>query len=215
MFRFAALVPVCLVAALAAGCAPGKAGIEKSIRDEMKSSLGVEITKVDLDKQADGTFSGTATAANGDTYDVTTSPPKGGKVEWKAVVAKNTIERMLRDHIKTSLKAEVTALELNKQPDGTYSGTATTAPGNTYEVTASAPKVEGVMLNAVPAQSYVERLVREDIEKKSKVKVMSLDLTRQGPGTYTGTAALANGAVLAIGTKMDGPNLTWTFEPVE
>ena len=50
MFRTAALVPVCLVAALVVGCAPGKSDIEKSIRDEMKSSLGVEIAKVDLDK---------------------------------------------------------------------------------------------------------------------------------------------------------------------
>lgn len=128
----------CLLAVIA-GCSAGKTDMEKSVKQEMKTALNVEITAVSLTKQSDGGYSGTATAANGDTYDVTaTAPSSDGRFEWKAVVTQSTVERMLRDHLKTTMTIEVSALDLKKQPDGGYTGTANAANGDTYEVTAGA-----------------------------------------------------------------------------
>ncbi len=204
----------CLLAVIA-GCSAGKTDMEKSVKQEMKTALNVEITAVSLTKQSDGGYSGTATAANGDTYDVTaTAPSSDGRFEWKAVVTQSTVERMLRDHLKTTMTIEVSALDLKKQPDGGYTGTANAANGDTYEVTAGAPAKEGIALGVVPGQSTVERMVSEDIEKQTKAKIKSFALTRKGPGTYTGTATQENGGVLVITTKLDGQNLTWTFRPL-
>ena len=137
MFRFAALVPVCLVVVLVAGCAPGKSDIEKSIRNEMKSSLGVEISTVDLQKQSDGTYTGTATAANGDIYDVTTTPPKSGKTEWKAVPSQIMVERLVRADLEAKTQTKVQSLALTKSSPGNYTGTAELTNGKKFKVTTS------------------------------------------------------------------------------
>jgi uncharacterized protein with FMN-binding domain len=210
---FALAVTVCLVAVLV-GCAPSKGDIEKSIKDEIKSRLGVEATAVNPTKQSDGGYTGTATAANGDVYDITVAPASRRRAEWKAVVSQGTVERMLRDHLKNNLKMEVAKMELTKEPDGNYSGTATATNGETIEVRAD-PKPEGIALNAVVAQPTVERLVREDVEKRTMVKVKSLNLTRQGPGTYTGTLDLANGEKLNVSTRMEGGKLLWEYKPLQ
>ncbi|MBP3960418.1 hypothetical protein J8F10_34765 [Gemmata sp. G18] len=213
MFRFAILVAP-LFALAVTGCAPGKLDIEKSVKAEMNTSLGTEITAIDLAKQSDGGYAGTATAANGNTYDVTTTAPSSGRFEWKAVPAQSTVESMVREHLKKALAVDVSALDLKKQPDGGYTGTATTVRADTYEVAVGAPtKEQGIVLNATPGQSTVERLVREGIEAQMKTKIKSFALTRRAPGTYTGTATLEKGPALSISTTMEGQNLTWKIEP--
>ena len=52
--RFVLLLPIVLLAFLVSGCGPRQSDVEKSIRDEMPSQLGVVIASVDLQKQADG-----------------------------------------------------------------------------------------------------------------------------------------------------------------
>jgi hypothetical protein len=145
VFRSAAL----LCAILVAGCAPSQADVERSIRNEMKSTLDVVIASIDLQKQGDGVYLGTATAENGDVYDVTTTPTKDNKVEW----------------------------------------------------------------NAIPGQATVERLVRAGLETQLASKVTSLQLTKRGPGDYTGPAELASGVKVIVSTRMEGPQLLWEAKP--
>jgi len=56
------LVLIGLIAFAIGGCAPSHSDIEKSIKEEMKSKLNVNITAVNLMKQGDGSYIGTATA---------------------------------------------------------------------------------------------------------------------------------------------------------
>jgi hypothetical protein len=137
------LVPVCLVATLV-GCAPSKGDIDKSIKEEMKTSLGLDITSTDLTKKADGGYTGTATAANGDVYDVEVEPSKSGKAEWKAVPSKPTVEKMVREMIDNQIKIKVKSLDLSKQGFGSYTGTATLENGQKMKVTGT---MEGKNLN--------------------------------------------------------------------
>ena len=147
--RFVLLVPIILLSLLVSGCSPGQGEIEKSIRDEMKSQLNVVITSLDLKKQSDGSYTGSATAQNGDVYEVTTSPPKNNKIEWKAI----------------------------------------------------------------PGQAMVERIVREGLEQRLSAKVTTLQLTRNGPGIYTGPAELATGSKVIVTTRMEGTQFLWEHKP--
>jgi uncharacterized protein with FMN-binding domain len=140
VFRYFVLVlAVCLVAGLV-GCAPSKTDIDKSLREEMKSKLNVEITSTNLTKQPDGGYTGTATAANGNVYDVTVGPPKGGQFEWKVVLGQSTIERMIRQDAETRGKVKVKALTLTKRGDGQYEGPLELENGEWLTVTT---KLEG------------------------------------------------------------------------
>jgi hypothetical protein len=143
------LVPAILLACLAAGCGVGQADIERSIRDEMKSKMGVVITSFDLKKQGDGSYVGTATAQSGDVYDVTTETPKGDTIQWKAV----------------------------------------------------------------PGQAMVDKIVRDGMEQQLGAKVKTLQLTRKGPGNYTGPAELVTGVKMNVSTHMDGMQLLWEAKP--
>lgn len=117
-----------------AGCAPSQKAIENSIREEMKKSLNVEITTINLQKQADGSYIGTANAANGDSYEVTTAAPKGGRTEWKAIPSQAMCEKLLREGIKQQLGLDVSKFDITKQSPGTYSGTADVQGGGKLKV---------------------------------------------------------------------------------
>lgn len=137
MPRFLAFVlPICLATALV-GCAPSKSDIDKSIKDEMKSSMNVDITSTALTKQSDGGYTGTATAANGDVYDVTVEPSKNGRSEWKAIPSQAMVEKMVREGLAAQLKVNVKGLALTKQGLGIYSGTADLDNGQKMKVTTS------------------------------------------------------------------------------
>jgi hypothetical protein len=127
--RFVLLVSTLLLAFLASGCGPGKSDIEKSIRSEMKTSLGVDITTVQLNKQSDGSFVGTATAQNGDVYDVTTLPPKGNKCEWKALPGLPMVERRVREGLEQQLKVKVKSIQLTKNGPDSFAGSAELSTG--------------------------------------------------------------------------------------
>jgi hypothetical protein len=125
-----------MLAFLVGGCAPSQAEIEKSIRDEMKSSMQLEIKSIDIKKQDDGSYLGTATAENGDTYDVTTEKPDQGKIAWKATPSKTTLERMMGDIVTNQLKLKVKTLRLDKKVGLNYSGQAETHEGVKVTLTA-------------------------------------------------------------------------------
>lgn len=124
MRRFAACLLFPLALLVAAGCnSPTQAELEKSVREEMKSKLDVTITSFDLKKQDNGTYAGTATADNGDIYDITTEPAKDGKISWKAVWALPTVERKTQQLVETAFKNKVASLKLTKQEAAdTYAG---------------------------------------------------------------------------------------------
>ena len=136
MRRLAACL-VGLFALFVAGCnSPTQADLEKSIREEMKSKLDVTITSFDLKKQDNGTYAGTATADNGDVYDVTTEAPNEGKISWKAVWALPTLERKTRQMVETAFKTKVTSLKLEKQEAAdTYAGPVEMESGMKMNIT--------------------------------------------------------------------------------
>lgn len=147
--RLVCITSTVALALLVSGCSPSQNDIEKSIRDGMKTNLGVRVSSLDLKKQADGSYAGTAVAQNNEVYDVTTTPVKDNKVEWKAI----------------------------------------------------------------PGQATVERKVREGLEQQLSTKVKTLQITKIGPGNYTGSAELATGAKVNIKTHMEGQQLMWEAQP--
>jgi uncharacterized protein with FMN-binding domain len=127
------------------GCAPpAQNELEKSVRDEMKAKHNVGMVSFDLKKQDDGSYVGTATADNGDVYDLTTSPPKQGKMEWKTNLSqasrdKNMLAeviRLTRDGLEEKFKTKVTELSLTKVADNNYEGTAETENKQKWNVKA-------------------------------------------------------------------------------
>jgi hypothetical protein len=124
-----------LLALTATGCAPGQAEVENAIRTEMKAKMGVVIKSVDLKKQSDGSFIGTATAENGDVYDVTTTAPKGNLLEWKATFGQALVEKAVRAEIEKRMGSKVKTLQLNKHGPGNYSGRAELESGVKMTVT--------------------------------------------------------------------------------
>lgn len=120
---------------LVLGCGSELGNIETSVRDEMKSQMKVEVKSLDLKKQAGGGYAGSATATNGDAYDVTVAPPKDNKFEWKAVHGQALVEKAVRDGLTTQLKTEVKSLELKKTSPGHYTGPAEMATGERVIVT--------------------------------------------------------------------------------
>jgi len=87
------------------GCSPGPdpEEIKTSIRDTFQTDRGVEITDVELTKQPDDTYAGKAHAANGDSYDVTTSVDEDGPLSWNAKLDQASIEHREREQ-KARLK---------------------------------------------------------------------------------------------------------------
>jgi hypothetical protein len=133
-FRVSLAIPVVLFAVLIAGCGPSQANIEKSIRETMKSQQGVTITSIDLRKQADGTYVGTATADNGDVYDVNTLASKNSMVEWKALPGPAMVEKRLREGLEQQL-GKIKSLQLTKHAPGSYEGSAELTTGAKLIVT--------------------------------------------------------------------------------
>jgi hypothetical protein len=100
MHRVLKLIVPALIAVFTLGCEPSKENIEKSVREGMKTNLDVDVTSCDLTKQPDGGYVGTATATNGDVYDVTIKPPRGTRVEWRAIPPQAAIERDMRKDLE-------------------------------------------------------------------------------------------------------------------
>lgn len=65
--------------------------LERDIREFMKSERNIDITSFSLKNEADGSYSGTATARNGNFYDVIITPP--GTTGWPAT---RKVHSMLR-----------------------------------------------------------------------------------------------------------------------
>lgn len=160
MFRqWVNLCALLVFCSLPVACAPSQADIEKSIRDEMKSKNNVTITTIDLTKNADGTYTGTAIAENGDVYDVTTKLPERGKIEWQAVESQSTrdkkmiveVHRVVREGMEEQYKTKVKVLNMQKAEGNKYEGKAETEIGLKYSVKA---EVEGVQIKweSVPSK---------------------------------------------------------------
>lgn len=124
------------------------------------------------------------------------------------------IEKMVRDEVSVRLESEVTALTLNKQPDGGYAGTATIANGDVYDVVVDRPRGGRVQWRLLPSQALAERLVRNGLESEHRCQVKSLNLTKQASGEYTGTAVLETGVELSVTASMQGKRFVWKTEPV-
>lgn len=131
MVRFALLFAVL---ATCAGCGPSQATIERSIRDEMKKSMNVEISAINLAKQPDGGYTGTATASNGDAYDVHVNAAQGNRTEWKAVPSQAMLEKQVSTEIAKQVGSPVQSMALTKTGFGSYTGTATLANGQKMDV---------------------------------------------------------------------------------
>jgi hypothetical protein len=116
------------------GCAPDQRAIEKVIVDGVKTQMNLDLASLDLKKRDDGSFAGTATAQNGDVYEVFTQPIKGGKVEWQVLPSQGMVDRTVRDGIEKQLSVKVLNLRLTKERPGVYAGAADLSNGKTLKV---------------------------------------------------------------------------------
>jgi uncharacterized protein with FMN-binding domain len=147
-----ALSVAALALVLFAGCGPSQSTIERSIRDEMKKSMNVEIGAINITKQADGGYTGTASATNGDVYDVLVNPAQGNRTEWKAYPGQAMLEKLFRTEIAKSSGAQPTALTLTKGGSvGVYTGTATMPNGQRLSLRTFLQGNQ-VMIEALPAK---------------------------------------------------------------
>jgi uncharacterized protein with FMN-binding domain len=147
-----ALSAAALALLLLAGCGPSKSAIEGSIRDEMKKTMGVEIATVGITKLPDGGYSGTATATNGDVYDVLVNPTQGNRTEWKAYPGQAMLENMFRKEIAKGAGVEPNTLALTKGGSaGVYTGTATLPNGQRLSLRTFLQGNQ-VMIEALPAK---------------------------------------------------------------
>ena len=128
--RMLLLIPALFLALFASGCGVSQADIEKSVREGMKTKLSVDVASIDLKKQENGSYLGTATAQTGDVYDVVTVPPKDNKVEWNAIPGQAMVEKTVRTGLETQLSTKVKSLQLTKSAPGTYSGPAELESGS-------------------------------------------------------------------------------------
>jgi len=135
-----------LLAGLVSGCGPSQSELEKAIRDEMKSKMNVDITSFDLKKQSNGSYVGTATAVNGNVYDVVTEVPKLDKVEWKAIPGQVMVEKMARAEIEQLYSGSVTSLQLTKKEPGVYTSRADLMRGKQLDHVDITTHMDGLLL---------------------------------------------------------------------
>ena len=128
---------------------------------------------------------------------------------------KSDIDKSLREEMNAKLNVEITSTNLTKQPDGGYTGTATTRTGDTYDVTVGPVKGGQFEWKAIAGQALVEKDMRTWLEGQYKSKVKTLALTKQGPGVYNGTADMENGLKLNVSTHMEGIQLMMKADPVQ
>ena len=119
---------------LVAGCAPDQRSVEKAVAEGIKSKLQIDIASFELKKREDGGYDGTATAQNGDVYEVTTQPVKEGKVEWQAIPGQAMVEKTVRDGIEKQLGAQVQKLQLTREALGSFTGPAELSNGKTMTI---------------------------------------------------------------------------------
>lgn len=187
---------------------------ERTVKESMRARMGVEITALTLNGQPDGGRTGTATTADDETYTVTITPPAAkGQVEWKAIPSQATLEKRIRNHIKTASNTDVQELRLRELVHG-YEGAATTTDGRVYDLVIDAPDRDGKFaIKIIPGRVLIEKGLREHIEARGGVAVESLELEKQTPGYYNGTAVLADGSKLRITTVETGGRVEWTLTP--
>ncbi len=125
------------------------------------------------------------------------------------------IESSIRTEMKTKLAVTIASFDLKKQPDGTYLGTATAENTDVYDVNTFPAAGNGVQWKAVPGQAMVEKIVRAGLEQQMGGKVLSLQLTRNGPGDYIGPAELSTQLKMQVTTRMEGTNLKWEAKAIK
>lgn len=120
-----------------------------------------------------------------------------------------SVEQAIKEGIKAELKVDVKKFDLKKQESGGYTGSATTEGGDIYDITTQPITGNKVEWKAVPGQAMVEHIVRDGIEKQMATMVTKLQLTKESPGTYSGSAEISSGRTVAVKTRLDGSQLVW------
>lgn len=187
--------------------------LENSIRQEMKSKRGVEITEIDLSKVADGGLGGTATAANGDVYELQVDKSDGSRRAWTARPSKKMLEREITALMANSSLGTATTIDIAKTDSGGYEGTATTSTGSTYEVFVEPSRSLVQSIKVIPSQQTITASLKRAIESRTRETVRSVELTRIKAGEYTGAAVLSGGGRLDVATSFNGITVNYSFKP--
>lgn len=123
----------CVVAALfVSGCREAtQQDVEKAIRDGMKKKMDIEVTSLELKKKPEGNhrYVGTATAQNGDVYDVFGIAYTREQIDWGACPVLAQVEKQLRTELEQKFKEKVKSMQLSKEGGTNYSGLAELADG--------------------------------------------------------------------------------------
>jgi uncharacterized protein with FMN-binding domain len=127
-------------------------------------------------------------------------------------VPQSEVERIVRTGIEDKMHTKVTSLNLTKESDTKYTGTATVSSGDKFDIQAT---VEGKMVRwtALPDRAGTEKQFKEIISKQLGGQVQSMELTKGSDGTYTGTATLATGQKLKLRSHVKGEKLMFEAKP--
>ncbi len=189
--------------------------LKNSIKQEMKSTRRVDITDINLAKSADGGLSGTATASNGDVYDLQVDKPGGSRQAWTASPSKKMLEREISTMMAKSSLGTAGTIDITKTDSGGYVGSATTSAGDTYEVFVKPSTSLLQFITVIPSQQTITASLTREIESRTRETVRSVELTRIKAGEYTGAAVLSGGGRLDVTTAYNGTKVSYSFKPSE
>lgn len=185
--------------------------VEKSVQQGMKDQFGIQVKSVKLEKQPDGTYKGKAIEENGEEWDILNVTLNGNEVKWIQRPPLAQVDRHVRQSMETQFKIRLNSLDLKKQADGNFQGTATSDLGIQYDVWEGfVPGIQETILLANPSRSNFELWIRHEAEAALQTKISSIQLNPQPNGNVHGTFLNAGGLKydVRIGTP---PGEVWNL----
>jgi hypothetical protein len=106
--------------------------MERAVRAGMEKDQKIRVAECRLARQPDGNIKGTLTEVGGDQWDILRAWAEGTQVKWYFFEPLPRLKTRLRNEVDEQFKEykdRVKSSDVQKAPDGTYSGTIETAGG--------------------------------------------------------------------------------------
>jgi hypothetical protein len=166
--------------------------IERLVRNGFEQQLNQKVTAINLKRTDTDVYSGTVTTVAGEEWDVTARVTPNQQIRWRVSPPKERAERDLREDMEKKLNKKVRSIELVRQADGRWSGTAELESGEQYDI--REPDDDDSHLFVYEwNQATVEKWIRQHARDQFNDLLDTLSVTRQGPTRYTGKAVGKSG----------------------
>jgi hypothetical protein len=169
--------------------------IERLVRQGFEQKVGQGVNAVQLKRTDEGNYAGTITTATGEEWHVTVRvTPMGSnkQIRWRARPPLARAESDLRKDMETKLNKKVRSLQLTRQEDGRFSGTAELESGEQFDVR-EGDENSPELLRYEWNQATVEKWIKQVAQERYNDTLRTLSVTRQGPTRYTGKATGTSG----------------------